>query len=120
MLLKLLSKALTGLWTTDLASNNQIDNTLLQITLLRATLFVPCTAPIGSGAPAILANFCSRLTDTCGLTFRRELVKGEIPNGREKKIACAKKSRYVVVGLIRANLGQKFAYFNMLRYKKTN
>ena len=47
-------------------------------------------------------------------------MKGEIPNGREKKIACAKKSRYVVVGLIRANLGQKFAYFNMLRYKKTN
>ena len=46
-------------------------------------------------------------------------MKGEIPNGREKKIACAKKSRYVVVGLIRANLGQKFAYFNMPRYKKT-
>ena len=43
-------------------------------------------------------------------------MKGEIPNGREKKIACAKKK----VGLIRANLGQKFAYFNMLRYKKTN
>ena len=50
-----------------------------------------CTASISSGAPAILANFCSRLTDTCGLTFRPELVKGEIPNGREKKIACAKK-----------------------------
>ena len=38
----------------------------------------------------------------------------------KKKSRVQKKSRYVVVGLIRANLGQKFAYFNMLRYKKTS
>ena len=37
----------------------------------------------------------------------------------KKKSRVQKKSRYVVVGLIRANLGQKFAYFNMPRYKKT-